>query len=92
MQLCCHSRHARSLDCVWRLLSVLSIIAAFIYLILKLTNWCMFLAGSIPVLLAALVLGLMQLFFIGLLGEYILNMNQRLINRPLAIEEERLNF
>ena len=74
------------------MMSVLSLISAFIYLILKLTNWYMFPAGSIPVLLASLVLGSMQLFFIGLLGEYILNMNQRLMNRPLVIEEERLNF
>lgn len=73
-------------------MSVLSLIAAIIYLILKLTNWYMFPAGSIPVLLAVLVLGSMQLFFIGLLGEYILNMNQRLMNRPLVVEEERINF
>lgn len=73
-------------------MSVLSLIAAFVYLILKLMNWYLFPAGSIPVLLASLVLGSMQLFFIGLLGEYILNMNQRLMNRPLVIEEERLNF
>lgn len=73
-------------------MSVLSLIAAIVYLILKLTNWYMFPAGSIPVLLAVLVLGSMQLFFIGLLGEYILNMNQRLMNRPLVVEEERINF
>lgn len=73
-------------------LSMLSLIAAVVYLILKLTNWYMFPAGSIPVLLAVLVLGSMQLFFIGLLGEYILGMNQRIMNRPLVIEEKRINF
>ena len=33
-----------------------------------------------------------QLFFIGMIGEYILVMNERLKNRPLVVEETRLNF
>ena len=38
------------------------------------------------------LLGSVQLFFIGLLGEYILNINTRVIHRPLVVEEKRLNF
>ena len=38
------------------------------------------------------MLGSVQLFFIGLLGEYIMGMNVRILNRPLVIEEERINF
>lgn len=72
--------------------SGLSLIAAIVYLILKLTHWNTFPAGSIPVLLAVLVLGSLQLFFIGLVGEYVMNMNTRIMDRPLVIEEERLNF
>ena len=34
----------------------------------------------------------MQIFFIGFLGEYILNINQRIMHRPLVVVEERLNF
>ena len=37
-------------------------------------------------------LGSVQLFFIGFLGEYIMSINQRVMKRPLVIEEERLNF
>ena len=37
-------------------------------------------------------LGGLQMFFIGLLGEYIMSMNTRIMKRPLVIEEERLNF
>ncbi|HAV26963.1 MAG TPA: glycosyl transferase, partial [Lachnospiraceae bacterium] len=33
-----------------------------------------------------------QLFFIGLLGEYVLAINSRVLDRPLVVEEERLNF
>ena len=36
--------------------------------------------------------GGLQLFFIGLLGEYIISMNTRIMDRPLVIEEERINF
>ncbi|MCM1184215.1 MAG: hypothetical protein NC337_12655 [Roseburia sp.] len=36
--------------------------------------------------------GVVQLIFIGLLGEYILSVNQRKMNRLLVIEEERINF
>lgn len=73
-------------------LSALSLTAAIVYFILKLIWWDTFPAGSIPVLLAVLVLGSMQLFFIGLLGEYVMNMNVRIMDRPLVIEEERINF
>ena len=37
-------------------------------------------------------MGSLQLFFIGLVGEYILNINKRVMHRPLVIEEERINF
>lgn len=37
-------------------------------------------------------MGSLQLFFTGLLGEYVLAMNQRIMNRPIVIEEERINF
>lgn len=73
-------------------LSALSLTAAIVYFILKLIWWDTFPAGTIPVLLAVLVLGSMQLFFIGLLGEYVMNMNVRIMDRPLVIEEERINF
>ena len=36
--------------------------------------------------------GLIQLFFIGFLGEYVLNINTRVIHRPVVVEEERINF
>lgn len=74
------------------LLASLSILIAFVYLILKLVWWNTFTAGSAPILLAVLVLGSVQLFFTRLVGEYIMSMNLRIMNRPLVIEEERINF
>jgi polyisoprenyl-phosphate glycosyltransferase len=42
--------------------------------------------------LGVFILGAIQIFFIGVLGEYILNINSRVMKRPLVIEEERINF
>lgn len=69
-----------------------SLLIALVYLILKLLYWDRFPAGNIPLMLGVYVLGSLQLFFIGLIGEYILNINTRVINRPLVVEEKRLNF
>jgi hypothetical protein len=49
-------------------------------------------AGNAPILIGVFFLGGIQMFFIGLLGEYIMSINTRVINRPLVIEEERINF
>lgn len=73
-------------------LSIISLIMALVYLILKLIYWDRFVAGMTPILLGVFILGSIQIFFIGLLGEYIMNINTRVINRPLVIEERRINF
>lgn len=72
--------------------ATVSMAIGIVYLILKLIYWDRFVAGMAPILLAVLFLGSVQLFFIGFLGEYVLGINKRLMNRPLVIEEERLNF
>ena len=74
------------------ILAVISLIVALIYLILKLCMWYDFPAGMAPVTIGMFVLASIQIFFIGFLGEYILNINERIMNRPLVIEEERINF
>ncbi len=73
-------------------LSGISIVVALLYLIMKLVFWDRFAAGMTPILLGIFIFGSVQLFFIGLLGEYIMNINSRVTRRPLVIEEERLNF
>jgi len=73
-------------------MAAISMAIAVVYLILKLVYWERFVAGMAPILLAVLVLGSVQLFFIGFMGEYILSINKRVMKRPLVIEEERINF
>lgn len=72
--------------------AVISIIIALVYLALKLTNWYNFNAGQAPILIGMFFLGAVQLLFLGIIGEYILSMNRRIMNRPLVVEEERINF
>lgn len=72
--------------------SAVSLFIAVFYMIYKLTHWYTFQAGNAPMIIGIFVIGSLQLFFIGLLGEYILNINTRVIHRPLVVEEKRLNF
>lgn len=72
--------------------SLASMCIALVYLVMKLIWWDRFPAGMAPMLIGMLFLGSVQIFFIGLLGEYIMSINQRVMKRPLVIEEERLNF
>jgi hypothetical protein len=72
--------------------SAVSLVIAIVYFIYKLTHWSTFQAGNAPLIIGVFVIGSLQLFFIGLLGEYILNINTRVIHRPIVVEERRINF
>ena len=72
--------------------SAISVIIAIVYTIMKLANWDSFQAGTAPLTIGVFLIGGIQLFFIGLIGEYILNINTRVIHRPIVVEEKRLNF
>ncbi len=74
------------------LMSALSLLVALYYLIMKLINWDSFPIGIAPIIIGIFLMGSMQLFFIGLVGEYIMGMNTRIMKRPLVVEEKRLNF
>lgn len=73
-------------------LAFLSFLVGMYTLIVKLLNWDNYPIGTAAIIIGIFVLGSIQLFFIGMLGEYILNINARLLNRPLVIEEKRINF
>jgi glycosyltransferase involved in cell wall biosynthesis len=73
-------------------LSALSLLLAIIYLCLKLLNWNSFEFGEAPLLIGLFLFSSVQLFFLGLLGEYIGSIHTQILNRPLVIEKERVNF
>lgn len=72
--------------------SAVSMVVAVVYLVMKLMYWDRFLAGMAPLLIGMCFLGSVQIFFIGMVGEYILSINSRVMKRPLVVEEERINF
>lgn len=74
------------------IIAFLSILVAIVYTVLKLTYWYQYPAGNAPILIGVFLFGGIQLFFTGLLGEYIMNINTRIMHRPLVIEERRINF
>ena len=74
------------------LFSLLTMLIAIIYLCAKLIWWEAFPMGTAPMLIGTFFIGSVQLFFIGLVGEYVLNINARVMHRPLVVEEKRCNF
>jgi len=74
------------------ILSLIGFVVAMFYLVLKLIFWDTFVAGMAPILIGVFLFSSVQIFFIGLLGEYIMNINSRILHRPLVIEEKRINF
>jgi len=74
------------------LLSGLSLLVAFIYFVYKLLFWNTFSLGIAPVVVGLFFFSSVQLFFIGVLGEYIGAIHTQVQKRPLVIEKERINF
>ena len=74
------------------LVAMLSFLVGMGFLIAKLCMWDRFVAGYAPTMIAVFFMGGVQLTFMGFLGEYVMNMNTRIMNRPLVIEERRINF
>lgn len=82
-------RVATFLGCI---LSGVSFVIAIITFIQKLLAWNTFPIGSAATTVGVFFLGSVQLFFLGIIGEYIMNINTRVLHRPLVIEEKRINF
>jgi len=73
-------------------LSILSLVVALVYLVLKLAWWDTFNLGLAPLVIGVYFFGAVQLFFIGVLGEYIGSIHTQVHKRPLVVEKERINF
>ena len=70
----------------------LTFIVALAYFVYKLLHWGSFAVGVAPLVIGVFFFGSIQLFFLGFIGEYVMSINTRIMNRPLVIEEERINF
>ena len=74
------------------ILGIISIIISIIVFINKLLNWSTYPMGTATIIVGMFFIGAIQLFFIGILGEYILSINTRVLKRPLVVVEKKLNF
>jgi hypothetical protein len=73
-------------------MSMMSLLIAFVFLVRKLLFWSSYQLGLAPILIGMFFLGAMQMFFIGLLGEYIGAIYTQVRKLPLVVEQERVNF
>jgi glycosyltransferase involved in cell wall biosynthesis len=72
--------------------SVASLAAAFVYFVMKMLFWYQLPIGVAPVIIGLFCVASVQLFFMGVLGEYVGSIYTQVRNRPLVIEQERINF
>jgi glycosyltransferase involved in cell wall biosynthesis len=72
--------------------AAISFLVGLVYLVYKLLFWQQFSLGSAPVIVGLFFMGSVQLFFLGVVGEYIGSIYTQVMNRPLVIEKERINF
>ncbi len=73
-------------------IAVISFLFGLFYLVAKLLFWDRFTAGYAPTMIVTFFMGGVLLLFLGFMGEYVISINTRVMNRPLVVEEERINF
>ncbi len=72
--------------------ALLSVLVAFFYLVYKLTHWDTFDAGMAPLIIGMFFFGAVQVFSIGLLGEYVGVLIRKVTDKPVVVEKETINF
>lgn len=69
-----------------------SLLVATAYLLYKIIFWNNFSVGTAPIVIGIFFFSAVQLFFIGVLGEYIGSIHTQVLKRPIVVEKERINF
>lgn len=69
-----------------------SLIVGLGYLVYKLAFWSSFSVGVAPLVIGLFFFASVQLFFLGIVGEYVGAIYTHVLKRPLVIEKERINF
>jgi glycosyltransferase involved in cell wall biosynthesis len=73
-------------------LGVLSLLVAAVYFVYKLLFWSNFSVGQAPLVIGMFFMSSVQLFFLGIVGEYVGSIHTQVMKRPLVVEKERINF
>ncbi|MDD2773564.1 MAG: glycosyltransferase family 2 protein [Elusimicrobiales bacterium] len=74
------------------ILALASLFVAVCYFVYKLIFWNNFSVGTAPLVIGLFFFASVQLFFIGIIGEYVGVIHTHVLKRPLVVEKERLNF
>lgn len=69
----------------------LNALVAFAYVIAKLVWWNEFSLGVAPLVIGVFFMSSVQLFFVGIIGEYVGSIYTQVLRRPLVIEKERIH-
>lgn len=72
--------------------SLASLIITIFYLVTKILFWSSLPFGVAPILVGMFFFSSLQFLFLGILGEYVGAIHERLKRRPLVVEKERINF
>ena len=72
--------------------SVASFLTALVYFVMKMLFWYDLPIGVAPVIIGLFCVASVQLLFLGVLGEYVGSIYTQVRNRPLVVEQERINF
>ena len=72
--------------------SIISLIVAIIFFIRKLLDWESFTVGVAPLIIGFFFIASLQIFLLGFIGEYVMNILTQTRKMPLVIEKERINF
>lgn len=74
------------------ILSAVCVLVALVTLVMKILNWDYYSVGTAAVIIGIFFVGGIQTFFLGFMGEYIVNINQRTMRHPVVVEKERINL
>lgn len=72
--------------------SFLSFVISIIFLFRKIFNWDSFDVGVAPLIIGLFMIASIQIFLLGFIGEYVMNILQQTRNLPLVVEKKRINF
>lgn len=72
--------------------SAVCFLSGLFYLVYKLLYWSSFTVGMGPIVIGLFFVASVQLFFLGIVGEYVGSIHTQVLKRPLVVEKERINF
>jgi hypothetical protein len=72
--------------------ALVSVLLSLAYLTYKLIFWSRFSVGIAPLVIGVFFFMSIQMLFMGIIGEYIGTIHTMVQNRPLVVEQERINF